>query len=721
MSNHQGRSPYEYVDGALPETILPGASTDQLLSPEIPVQGMPPEQGQETTGDQGSGSQSGSQSVFSSAGKEIALRPDGPIEVYRRHREIVKHHAIKAGFVTIRVTGWSARVVHRTAFAPAPHVLRYTKRFLRGDLMHGKRRTNATFWRHGDKMHPDFVLHGRTGDWSYKPGWKRAATRIGAVLAVVGTGEWFAPVDTDIVLGSASSVLLAYGSHQVVRKVAHRRHRREILNPLHAALAPVVWTGQDAAPSPENWLHVPVGYQGIEGVEIRVDLPQSFTGTEEQKKTVARIVSDRLGMSDAIPRFALTGSKPHFILKAAERPPSKVMFKDIRELLESSKETAPIAGLAARGKPVTIDLEADSPHVLGAAGSGGGKSVFLRVILMQHLYNGGLAVILDRKRTSHQWAKGLPNVKYVRHIEDMHDTLIELADDVMENRYEYMENNADRFGGVDNVPVGPRVFLVVEEVNATVKKLATYWKKIKTKEDQSLSPAVEAFSDLLAMGRQGKLHVFAVAQSATVNALGGPEVRENFATRCLTRYTVNAWKMLVPEVQPVPKKSSVQGRWQIVAGGAATETQVIFAKESEAREFSVSGTVTPIQAISQVGPADDHEESSQVSHERGDVPQGGRTAPGDPGADGDHADGAEDGPRMLYAVSERADGKEVHAEPIGLREAISEGIVTATLDSLRKARTRDNEFPEPVGKRGQELLYDPDELARWERNRPRSS
>ncbi|WP_228388846.1 hypothetical protein, partial [Streptomyces jumonjinensis] len=32
-----------------------------------------------------------------------------------------------------------------------------------------------------------------------------------------------------------------------------------------------------------------------------------------------------------------------------------------------------------------------------------------------------------------------------------------------------------------------------------------------------------------------------VAQSATARALGGPEVREQFATRILARYSVNAW------------------------------------------------------------------------------------------------------------------------------------------------------------------------------------
>lgn len=39
------------------------------------------------------------------------------------------------------------------------------------------------------------------------------------------------------------------------------------------------------------------------------------------------------------------------------------------------------------------------------------------------------------------------------------------------------------------------------------------------------------------MGRQVRLHVLLVAQSATARAIGSPEMRENFATRILVRYT----------------------------------------------------------------------------------------------------------------------------------------------------------------------------------------
>ncbi|MFD8646271.1 hypothetical protein ACFV14_38910 [Streptomyces zaomyceticus] len=42
------------------------------------------------------------------------------------------------------------------------------------------------------------------------------------------------------------------------------------------------------------------------------------------------------------------------------------------------------------------------------------------------------------------------------------------------------------------------------------------------------------------MSRQVRLHDLLVAQSATARAIGGPKTRENYSTRILVRYTLNA-------------------------------------------------------------------------------------------------------------------------------------------------------------------------------------
>ncbi|MFF3706764.1 hypothetical protein [Streptomyces phaeochromogenes] len=100
--------------------------------------------------------------------------------------------------------------------------------------------------------------------------------------------------------------------------------------------------------------------------------------------------------------------------------------------------------------------------------------------------------------------------------------------------------------------MGPRLVILLEEVNATMTQLKRYWAKTRESGDPKESPAVDALAEILFMGRQVRLHVLLVAQSATARAIGGPEMRENFSTRILVRYTLNAWRMLVPEVSPIP-------------------------------------------------------------------------------------------------------------------------------------------------------------------------
>ncbi|MEK8141554.1 hypothetical protein NKH18_00160 [Streptomyces sp. M10(2022)] len=102
--------------------------------------------------------------------------------------------------------------------------------------------------------------------------------------------------------------------------------------------------------------------------------------------------------------------------------------------------------------------------------------------------------------------------------------------------------------------------ILLEEVNATMAQLKRYWAKIRESGDPKTSPAIDALAEILFMGRQVRLHVLLVAQSATAQAVGGPAMRENFSTRILVRYTLNAWRMLVPEVSPIPMASDHHGR-----------------------------------------------------------------------------------------------------------------------------------------------------------------
>ncbi|WP_367573291.1 hypothetical protein [Streptomyces griseoaurantiacus] len=255
------------------------------------------------------------------------------------------------------------------------------------------------------------------------------------------------------------------------------------------------------------------------------------------------------------------------------------------------------------------------------------------------------------------------------------------------------------------------MLILLEEINATMKQLARYWEKIRESGDPKVSPAVDALNEILYMGRQLRMHVLLVAQSATARALGGPEVREQFATRILARYSMNAWRMLAPEVHPAPKSTKHHGRAQVVMGGSARETQVLFFTETEAREWATTGkTATdtkPAALSTQPGPVQMQKppaDSLAADWNTTAVP-----AALDPG----------DGARSVPATSSANPAPVDDDQAVGLREAHERHLPDITVAALRYARANDRTFPKSVGKRGAEFLYRVGDLRRWARNRPR--
>ncbi|MEU4800558.1 hypothetical protein [Streptomyces sp. NPDC023327] len=420
------------------------------------------------------------------------------------------------------------------------------------------------------------------------------------------------------------------------------------------------------------------------------------------------------------------GRKPYVRVKKTRKPPAKALFKDpkTRELIAKAKESAPIIGFGAGGQIVSVDLDAESPHILVNASTGGGKSVTLRCTACQMLHHGSLVIVLDTKRISHPWAHGIDGVTYCRDVADIHDQLIALGQEGRRRT-----RVADELGiDADPKAIGPRLLILLEEVNATMKMLARYWEKIRESGDPKVSPAIDALNEILYMGRQLRMHVLLVAQSATARALGGPEVREQFSTRILAKYSVNAWRMLAPEVHPAPKSTKHRGRAQVVSGGFARETQVLFFTEAEAREWATTGK-TAAAAVGSVPvqlhkpPADSLADTPPAS--TGELPpasepptDGVRTAdsaPAPAAAPGELAANATETPPVPPAPAPVDDD-----QAVGLREAV-EHHLPYTLNALRFARANDPTFPSPAGKRGAELLYRVGDLKKWARNRPRAA
>lgn len=570
-----------------------------------------------------------------------------------------------------------------------------TLKFITGQPL-GEPRTDAAAFRRATKItHPS----GRAGRWHHHSHMRRSAVRLGSLAGVAGevAGMLTHPLVTEFGTGAVALGSAAEASRRGSKAWKRRQHYKEWVRPLHKALAgsqALIPLGITPGMRPDSYLSVPLDYATNEESEIRIDMPEGFAGGV-MKYEVERIVREKLGIPDIVARWKVAGHEPYVSISIAPLPPKKVKWADVLTLLESAPESAPIIGLGSRGKVVSVDLDAEAPHVLVSASTGGGKSVMVRTIVAQLMHNGAHVIFLDLKRHSHRWARGLENVTYCRTPEEIHDALIWAAAEG-ERRNVLVDE-----GGDEATKDLPRIVIVAEEMNATISRLKKYWDATREKSDRKQSPAVEALQEVLFMGRAVKENVVAVAQMMTANALGGPEARENFAIRILARYTRNSWMMLVPEIQPIPRSSRHAGRVQVCIAGEATETQVLFPSEDDARAWAESAPVGA--SVGAGGPI-----PAQAS---GSVTDSVTTPP----TQGEQGYDVSDTPRLTLVPDLPPE-----LSGVSLSEAVRDGVLTCSLDSARQESHRDPEFPTSVGTRGKTRLYDPEDLMRWQRNRPRA-
>ncbi|MGW7469291.1 hypothetical protein ACWGJT_32650 [Streptomyces xantholiticus] len=252
--------------------------------------------------------------------------------------------------------------------------------------------------------------------------------------------------------------------------------------------------------------------------------------------------------------------------------PLRLTDPGIREQLEALPASKALIGLGADGQPVCVDLDVESPHVLVCSASGGGTTTLLRTLAAQLLHHGAHALVLDLKRVSHPWAKGLPRVTYRADIGDIHDALVGLRAE-LQRRIDH----TDEHGDADDLP---RLTVVFERADHTLRQLARYWDTIRAKDDPKTFPALDTLHELLFAGRQARLHVLFDGH-ATSSALG-PGGHEQFSTVVLGRVPTRTWDRLAPQVGTAPKSSAHPGNVHVVQRFTAHQTQVLLLTHAEA-------------------------------------------------------------------------------------------------------------------------------------------
>lgn len=489
--------------------------------------------------------------------------------------------------------------------------IRWVIRFLLGEPLGGKHHTDATFF-----QHPTKVLHprGRVSWWHWRPGWHRGFARVTAVLLVAGilAGLFLEPAAVEnsaaAVLAVAVGLVTWWFGRAVLRwKRATTWDRDHPWKSLGSALALPwmhhLWFRKPLRAALTSELSVPPSKVkvALDRSTVKIGLPPDFTGTDTERAAVERSVTTKLAIEAPEATYKLHGRKPYVVFVQADPPPGFVSWDDVAAIIRNLGPDDLLTGIGKRGKPVSVSLKLDSPHFGISMGTGGGKSTLAAFWLVQELMRGSIVLILDAKRFSHPWAFKdmdaeyglLPNVAYCRTVTDLHNAMIWLGVE-LDRRNAVAERTIDARGTVHG-DVGPRIWIVAEELNLAVPMLKQHWAQIRDKEDPKRSPALAGIGAVSFAGRAVRMHEVVIGQQLKAEVLGGGDVRENIGVRCMARYTANSWKMQAGDI-PMPPSPSVPGRVQVLASAEVHEAQVPLVDFGLIRELAISGTVTTCPA-----------------------------------------------------------------------------------------------------------------------------
>lgn len=286
-----------------------------------------------------------------------------------------------------------------------------------------------------------------------------------------------------------------------------------------------------------------------------------------------------------------TGTNPYAGVSTPQKGfPSVLPLNEATDWLDETSPSSVLLGVDSLGKPIRVDLDSESPHILISAPTGRGKSAIARSVAVQRLARGDQIVVLDVKRHSHRWAQQLaPNVHYAKSVQEIGFALVNLGREL--HRRNYIVDALDHNRPISEAEVGPRIIVIFEEMNATMKSLLAMDKRVA----EGTYKAHQGLEDVSFMGRAVQMHLISFAQLATFRASGGSEIVENYGTRILVGHSTQAWRYLASDCGKPITAPEEHGRGIVCQGGKARETQLLWVPEESAVPY-VAGAI-PAQRL----------------------------------------------------------------------------------------------------------------------------
>jgi hypothetical protein len=548
-------------------------------------------------------------------------------------------------------------------------------RFLAGRDLDGLRRTNASFLRHADK---DLTQHGRATRWAHRRHAERAAIRLAALAAALAVtwGALWHRAATILTAEALVSVALALALWRGTVAARRASHMRRVVRPLYRTIAPLA--ALPVNDNPGRYLDIGRDYKTNPRARVRLTLNQEWEGNAAQQRAVTNVVMRRLtGDWDA--DYQAHAWPPVAVFSRSPEPPKRVTLADFAKVIDTAADYVLSLGFGSNNSVTDINLDSEAPHIALSMGTGGGKSDTVAGIIAQLVRKGCRHIdVIDPKRVSHNWARGLPGVTIHRYVQQQMEA-IHRARLLMDSRYDALD--------ADDSQVFDRHVIIIEEQNSLITDLNQYWEDYRRELDSQergttprKNPAIADLLYILNKGRQCRINVVSIFQRMSAAATGGGDARENYGCKILARFSHQTWKILVGTT-PIPRSSKVPGRAIFVLGDDSHAVQRVYAGIAKPDGSADREGIARLRAFALNGAEDTYQPQPQTIEVIAGQPE----------------------PEIL----------------VTLREACDSEVIRAKYGAARKARQRDSEFPAGQERNGV-TVYDPAALAAWEANRLRA-
>lgn len=470
---------------------------------------------------------------------------------------------------------------------------RFLYRFVAGQPLDGHYRTDATFFKRGQKS----LAKVPPRRWGYLPGWQRSLVRVTTVFAVLASvwGWAFHRAETVATLATSTALAALYASWRAQQALRRRKLQRKYVRPLHAVLSPLL--GLPADTRPGDYITVPATFKTDESTPAVIRLPRSFNPAAANRDSVATVALAKLQLNhdntDVIFHFV---GDPTVELKMAPQPPDLVPWIEWVEYMEALSPGKVFVGLGARNAPYVRDFNAgEIVHGGFSCQTGTGKSAAAMSWIAQALHSDPrvTATFIDPKQSAlPACLVGVPGY-----------TLANDPDNVAEmwRAIEKLETEMDRRRKLrlaDPTLEFPLMFLYLDELSEFMDMSREHWREVRMdpeahgyegpiKKDQPM-PIVRSIARLLRMGREFGVRCMFFTQRLDNASTGGIGLRDLLGWRGLAGYRKNQWMMLV-QTTPIPKVVNRVGRWIYIDGAREIWVQNVYGTPEQLRDWAFAG------------------------------------------------------------------------------------------------------------------------------------